>query len=131
MTIRRRKDNEPPLATAKWGWKYHHTGIPVKRPITGEVYLPQFKLFVGGFSTSPYGIEFMRYEDDSPVNELIITNPHVAFEVDDLDRELNTHDFNIITVPNSPGDGTRVAMIEHDGAIIELIEFRGKFKPRK
>jgi hypothetical protein len=29
----------------------------------------------------------------------------------------------VITEPNSPSDGTRVAMIEHNGAPIELIEF--------
>jgi hypothetical protein len=49
--------------------------------------------------------------------------PHIAFEVDDLDLELKRHDFNIITQTNSPSEGVRVAMIEHNGAPIELIEF--------
>jgi hypothetical protein len=55
---------------------------------------------------------------------LIKTVPHIAFEVDDLDLELSRHDFKIITKPNVPGDGIRVAMIEHNGAPIELIEFK-------
>jgi len=37
---------------------------------------------------------------------------------------LAKRDLNVITVPNSPSDGIRVAMIEHNGAPIELIEFR-------
>jgi len=64
-----------------------------------------------------------RYEPGSPVHELIRRIPHVAFEVDDLDEELKKHDFKILTPPNSPGQGTRVAMIEHNGAPVELIEF--------
>ena len=30
-----RKDHEPPLATDKWGWRYHHMGIPTKESIPG------------------------------------------------------------------------------------------------
>jgi hypothetical protein len=87
------------------------------------VNLPQFGLHVSGFSNSPFGIEWMRYDENSPVDELIQTVPHIAFEVADLDYELSVHDLKIITKPNSPSDGTRVAMIEHNGAPIELIEF--------
>ncbi len=40
-----------------------------------------------------------------------------------LDYELVNHDFKIITQPNQPSEGVRVAMIEQNGAPIELIEF--------
>jgi hypothetical protein len=118
-----RPDNELPESVEKWGWKYHHLGIPTSKSMPGEIYLPKFRLFVSGFSESPFGIEWMRYEDGSPVNMLIQTVPHIAFEVTDLDYELSTHNLKVITEPNSPADGTRVAMIEHNGAPIELIEF--------
>ncbi len=118
-----RKENDPPLATREWGWRYHHLGIPVTGRFEGERYLPQFKCYVGGFDISPFGIEWMLFEADSPVDELIQNVPHIAFEVDDLDLEISRHDFNIITKPNSPAEGIRVAMIEHNGAAIELIEF--------
>ncbi len=65
----------------------------------------------------------MRFEPDSPISDLIKSIPHIAFEVDNLDLELSRQNFNILTPPNSPGEGTRVAMIEHNGAPIELIEF--------
>jgi len=119
----KRQDHEPPLATGEWGWRYHHIGIPTTDPIKDEIYLPQFKLGVGGFDKSPYGIEWMRFDADSPVHELIKKIPHIAFEVEDLDMELSRHDLKILTQPNAPGDGVRVAMIEHNGAPIELIEF--------
>lgn len=118
-----RSDNELPESIDKWGWKYHHLGIPTNTVMPHEVYIPQFGLFVSGFSSSPFGIEWMRFEDNSPIDKLIQTIPHIAFEVADLNYELSAHDFKIITEPNSPSDGIRVAMIEHNGAPIELIEF--------
>jgi hypothetical protein len=118
-----RQDHEQPESITKWGWKYHHLGLPTDSVMPGEIYIPQFKLFVAGFSDSPFGIEWMRYERDSPVNKLIQSMPHIAFEVEDLGKELSTHNFKVITKPNSPTDKIRVAMIEHNGAVIELIEF--------
>ena len=118
-----RRDLELPECTEDWGWKFHHLGIPTNDRMPHEKYIPQFKFYVSGFSTSPFGIEWMRFEKDSPVDKLIQTIPHIAFEVDDLDFELKNRDLKIITDPNPPSYGVRVAMIEHNGAPIELIEF--------
>jgi len=119
-----REDHEMPEAIDKWGWKYHHLGVPTKEKMPGERYLPpQFKCYVSGFPTSPFGVEWMRFEAGSPIHPLIQTVPHLAFEVEDLDYELANHNFNVITEPNPPSEGIRVAMIEHNGAPIELIEF--------
>jgi hypothetical protein len=118
-----RLDNELPEALKEWGWKYHHLGIPTKVKIPGEKYIPQFRFYVSGFSTSPFGIEWMRYEKESPVHKLIQTIPHLAFEVQSIDYELANRNLKVITPPNHPGEGIRVAMIEHNGAPIELIEF--------
>jgi hypothetical protein len=121
-----RQDHELPEATQKWGWKYHHLGVPTTVKMPNEKYLPQFKFYVSGFYSSPFGVEWMRFEDDSPIHPLIQKVPHLAFVVDDLDVELKKHNFNILTPPNSPSEGLRVAMIEHNGAPIELMEFERK-----
>lgn len=118
-----RQENESPLAIKEWGWKYHHLGIPTTRRLPDERYLEKFKFYVSGFDTSPFGIEWMRFEKDSPIDKIIQEIPHLAFEVDDLDKELATHNFNIFVYPNKPSQGVRVAMIEYNGAPIELIEF--------
>jgi hypothetical protein len=120
---RLRLDHELPLSTSDWGWKYHHLGIPTKQRMPGETYLPKFKFHVSGFKTSPFGIEWMRFEKDSPVSKIIQLVPHIAFEVRDIDYELANHDFNVISEPESNTEGIRVAMIEHNGTPIELIEF--------
>jgi hypothetical protein len=122
-----RLDHELAECIEEWGWKYHHLGIPTKEKMPGEKYLPHLKFHVSGFPTSPFGIEWMCFDDDSPIHPLVQTVPHIAFEVRDLDYELAKRAFNVITAPNPPSDGVRVAMIEHNGAPIELIEFEGKY----
>ncbi|MBN2355940.1 hypothetical protein JXO59_07490 [candidate division KSB1 bacterium] len=100
--------------------KYHHLGIPTVERREGEVYLEEFKMYVSGFETNPYGVEWMRFEKDSPLPDLVKTLPHVAFEVDDLVAELEGKE--ILIEPNSPSEGLMVAFIVHDGAPIEFLQ---------
>ena len=116
-----REDHEPPAVTAK-GWRYHHMGIPTDRPRPGERFLESYKLYVSGFETSPYGIEWMRFEPDSPISELIRTIPHIAFEVDNLDAEIEGKE--LLGGVSEPSEGVRVAMILDNGAPVDLLEFR-------
>ena len=64
--------------------KYHHLGIPttVKKP--GERYLPEYKVYVSGYEESDYKIEWMRYEPDCPLPDIVRSIPHIAFEVKNL-----------------------------------------------
>ena len=99
---------------------FHHIGIPTTEPRPGERYLEQFGMYVSGFEDSPYGVEWMRFEADSPLPALVRSVPHVAFQVDDLERELEGQE--ILIPPNSPSPGIRVAFIVHDGAPVEFLE---------
>jgi hypothetical protein len=117
-----RQSYEPPDVVARRGWRYHHLGIPTHVPRANETHLEKYGVYVSGFSTSPFGIEWMRFEDSSPLHPLIKSLPHVAFEVDDLDSALIGQE--VISPPGSPSDGVRAAMIVVDGAPVELIWFR-------
>jgi len=121
-----RHDYELPESIENWGWKFHHLGIPTDKVMPNEKYLPHLKFHVSGFSTSPFGIEWMRFDEDCPISDLIKTVPHIAFEVDNIDKELEKHDFEILSEPGVPSQGVRTAMIKHNGAPIELIEFEKK-----
>lgn len=116
-----RKDNKQPFAIAKGGMRFHHIGIPIKEKKPNERYLEKYKMFVSGFDSSEYGIEWMRFENDSPISEIIKKIPHIAFEVDNLNESIK--DKEVIGEINSPSDGVRVAMILENGAPVELIEF--------
>jgi hypothetical protein len=128
VTASARQDHEPPAAIAAEGWRYHHIGIPTQTPRPGERYLPGLKMYVSGFETSPYGIQWMRFDADAPYPEIVKTVPHVAFEVDNLAAALEGKE--ILTPPNSPGEGITVAMILDNGAAVELLEFSPALKSK-
>ena len=98
-------------------------GIPTRQKMKEEKYIPHLKFYVSGFSESPFGIEWMRFDPDCPLPEMVKNIPHIAFEVDDLDYELEKRKPNILIPPNPPSEGVRVAMIEHNGAPVELLQF--------
>ncbi len=123
---RKRKDNEAPEAISEWGWRFHHIGIPTNAKIKNERYLETYRIGVGGFESSPFGVEWMRFEKDCQVPLIIQKIPHIAFEVDDIEKEFKRKNFHVITQPNSPSEGVKVVMIEYEGAPIELIEFNKK-----
>jgi len=123
-----RHDHEAPAAIAVNGWRYHHLGIPTRTPRPGEVHVPHLKIHVAGFESSPYGIQWMRFDEDAPHPELVKTMPHIAFEVDDLAEALKGKE--ILTPPNSPGEGITVAMIVDNGAPVELITFSAALKSK-
>ena len=116
-----RRSHDAPMAVARLGWRYHHLGIPHVEPRAGETRLEHLGIHVCGFETSPYGIEWMRFDPHCAVPEVVRTVPHIAFEVDDLDEALKGK--QILIAPNAPSSGVRVAFILDDGAPIELLEF--------
>jgi len=118
-----RRSREDPPAVARLGWRYHHLGVPHSSPRDGERHLEKLGVHVCGFETSPYGVEWMRFDAHCPVPEIVKTVPHLAFAVDDLDAALEGK--QILIAPNSPSPGVRVAFILDDGAPIELLEFDG------
>jgi hypothetical protein len=117
-----RQDHEQPEAIARKGWRYHHLGIPTTVSRPGERHLTHLGIHVCGFETSPFGIEWIRFDPECRVSDLIRTVPHVAFEVADLEEALR--DQTVIHEIVSPSPGVRTAMIVDNGAPIELLEFR-------
>jgi hypothetical protein len=102
--------------------KYHHIGIPTSNPVEGEVYLKDYKVYHYGYEKSEYGIEWMRYESDCNLPEIVKTLPHIAFEVDDIYEAIKGK--KVIIEPNSPSQGTIVAFIEENGAPVEFIQVK-------
>lgn len=100
--------------------RYHHLGIPTSEPRPNERYLPEFGMHVSGYEASPFRIEWMRFEDDCPLPQLIQQVAHVAFEVDDLEASLRGRD--VLIPPNSPSPGVRVAFVIANGAPVELMQ---------
>ena len=132
-TVRYRRPEESDAGTVSPGrlngkglehMRYHHLGIPTRTPRPGEEYLKDYKAFCTDHESNPFGIQWMRYEADCPIPELVKSVPHVAFEVDDLAAALEGQE--ILIAPNSPAEGVMVAFIVCQGAPVEFLQFSKK-----
>ena len=88
VTGKMQLNHEPPAVIAKLGWWYHHIGIPYTQPRARERHVAALEVHVSGFETSPYGIEWIRFEPHCHVPEIVRIVPHIAFAGDDLDEAL-------------------------------------------
>ncbi len=104
----------------KMSYKYHHIGIPAERWREGMVYLEDHKIHVTDHGSNPYGIQWMLYEKECVLPELVRNVPHVAFSVDDLNEAIKGK--NVIVQPNSPSPGVFVALVEEAGAPVEFLQ---------
>ena len=100
--------------------KFHHLGVPVTEEKANETYLDGAGVYVTDAAADPYNIEWLRFDDDSPMPKSIIEKVHVAFEVDNLDEAVSGKE--VIVEPFSPMEGLKIAFILHDGSPIELME---------
>jgi len=101
--------------------KFHHIGIPVNEKKENETYLEDAGAYITDAEADPYRIEWLRFEDDSPMPKPVREKTHVAFEVDDLEEAVRDKD--VILAPVSPMKGLKIAFILHEEIPVELMEF--------
>lgn len=100
--------------------KLDHIGIPTNVVQPEENYMEGAKLFITDYTKSANKIEWLRFEPGSEFPELIQTTAHIAYQVDDLQSEMEGK--TILLEPFSPKDGLTIAFIEEEGAPIELMQ---------
>ena len=101
--------------------RFHHVGVPTSEPQPGETYLPALRLHCTDHEANPFGIQWMRYDEDCPLPEIVKTSPHVAFEVDDLAAALEGRE--VLIPPNRPAPGVTVAFVLCQGLPVEFLEY--------
>ncbi|WP_235424305.1 VOC family protein [Citrobacter koseri] len=100
-------------------YHFHHLGIPVKDGCQEG----RFSTVTGMYTVDNPGnfrIQWHRFTDDSPLHPLIRTVPHVAFRVDNLAYAIEGEE--VILGPYEPVDGLQVAIINDNGAPVEIIQ---------
>jgi len=100
--------------------KYLHTGIPTTEEKNWAGYVDALGVHITSPDTDPLGIEWLKFNANSPMHKDIQTKPHMAFQVDDLDAAVAGR--TVLHAPMSPMDGLRIAFIDYEGAIIELCQ---------
>jgi hypothetical protein len=70
--------------------KFHHYGIPTKEIRKDEALVEAggFKFYSTPFEANKWHIQWHRFPKGHGLPELITRVPHIAFQVDDLDKEI-------------------------------------------
>jgi len=102
---------------------FAHFGVPTRTKMDGMDYLEGGKVWLTDPEASPYKIEFLYFEPDSPMPEPLKTKCHAAYLVDDLDAAVAGQE--VVVEPMEVSPGLRIAFITQDAALIELMEQKG------
>ena len=100
--------------------KYVHTGLPTTEEKEWAGHVAVLGVKITSPDADPLGIEWLKFDADSPMHKDIQTKPHMAFQVDDLDAAVAGQ--TILHAPMSPMEGLRIAFIDFNGAVIELCQ---------
>ena len=100
--------------------EFHHIGIPVseKRPDMG--YVESIKVWVTDPQQSDVRVEYLYFDPDSPLPDALKTEPHAAFMVDDLDKEVEGMEF--VVEPTALPEGLKIAFFYVDGMLTEYCQ---------
>ena len=103
--------------------KFVHIGAPTAQEKTWAGYNAELGVHMTDTAADPFGVEWLKFDANSPMDKAIQTKPHTAFQVDNLDAALEGK--KILHPAMSPAPGMRIAFIEHEGLVIELCEMAG------
>jgi len=100
--------------------KFSHIGIPTTEEKNWDGFYEPGKIHFTDFSRDEFGIEWLKFDTDSPMPELMRNVPHAAFQVDNIEAALEGRE--ILAKTFSPAEGVRVAFINHNGVPVEFME---------
>ena len=99
---------------------FHHFGVPTNTKQENETYLEGAKVYITDPEAHPYKVEFLRFEEGTPMHPDVVNNPHAAFMVDDIAAAMEGK--KVIVEPFDATDTLKVAFINDGGAVIELMQ---------
>lgn len=100
--------------------EFMHVGVPTDISRPGEMYAEGIKTHIIDPESNEFHIEYLRFEKDTPLPKELQTMVHVAYKVDDLDKQLQEN--QVVVEPWMADEHTRIAFIMKDGILFELME---------
>lgn len=100
---------------------FHHVGIPITDDLPADTYNSDLKMHATGYFDSPYAMEWMKFDKDSSLPEIIRKQPHIGYVVADLQKAICGR--QVILEPTSPCEGVTVAFVLEGRDLIEFLQF--------
>jgi len=99
---------------------YHHTGIPVFEKMEGMAFVEPLKVWVTDAGASPYKVEWLYFEPDSPMAAAIQDETHVAYVVGNIEEAVKGK--SVLWPVCEPAPGLKIAFIYDQGLPVELMQ---------
>ncbi|WP_109833176.1 VOC family protein [Reichenbachiella versicolor] len=103
-------------------YQFSHIGIPTSENKNWDGFYEPGKIHYTDFNNDEYGVEWIKFDEDSPMPEMIKKLPHVAFSVDNIEEAIEGKE--ILVEIFSPAEGVRVAFIIHNDSPVEFMEVK-------
>lgn len=100
---------------------FHHVGIPVDNKLDNSEYNAELKMHATGYFDTPYAVEWMTFDEDNDLPDIIKQQPHIAYVVDDLNAAIEGRE--VVLAPNSPSEGVTVAFVKDGINLVEFLQF--------
>jgi len=102
--------------------EFSHVGMITDEVKEGETFVEAIRVWITDFLQHPHHIEWLRFEDDSPLTGPVKTQPHVAYRVASI--EAAAKGMKVLLKPFHPLPSLLVAFFETpDGAVVEFMEY--------
>jgi len=101
-------------------YTFSHIGIPTTEEKDWDGFYEPGNIHYTDFNKDEFGVEWVKFDSDSPMPEMMQSVPHVAYLVDNIEDALAGKEILVETF--SPGEGVRVAFIIHNGSPVEFME---------
>ena len=103
--------------------KFDHVGYRSFEKQEGEFYYAPNKVWITDASKHPFKIEWLRYEEDSLVPDIVKNQPHIGFRIKNLVEA--SRGLELLLGPMIIDEKTVVGFyLSRDGGVIELMEIR-------
>lgn len=100
--------------------KFMHIGVITSIPQKNEEYNEDLKVYLTNPDDNEFKYEYLRFQEGSPLPEIMQKNHHVAYMVDDLNLYLDKNE--VIVDPFYANENLKCAFIVNGGFIIELMQ---------
>ncbi len=100
---------------------YLHTGIPVGAKLEGMTFMEALRVWIS--NNEEYGIEYLYWEKDTPCAHRMVTEPHVAYKVADVEAAVKASGGKVLLPKMSLGGTVAIAFVSIDnGPVVEFYQ---------
>ncbi len=101
--------------------QYDHLGIPTRKKHAGEIWIEPSRVWVTDAHENPFGIEWLRFEPDSPAAAVTRERPHLSFRVDSREEiERRSKGMKVVIPPFDAGFCVAGFYEPEDDVVLEL-----------